>query len=69
MAKGKSRSKTRKSVAKRFKLTAGGKALAASAGRRHLAGSKSRKRKRQLAKTKVVEKCDLGRIKENLLFA
>lgn len=69
MAKGKSRSKTRKSVAKRFKLTAKGKALAASAGRRHLAGSKNRKRKRQLAKTKVIHDSDLKRIKENLLFA
>jgi large subunit ribosomal protein L35 len=69
MAKGKSRSKTRKAVAKRFKITANGKVKAASAGRRHLAGSKNRKRKRQLAKSKVVDERDHGRIKQNLLFA
>jgi large subunit ribosomal protein L35 len=69
MAKGKSRSKTRKSVAKRFKITANGKVKASRAGRRHLAASKNRKRKRQLAKPKLVDERDHGRIKENLLFA
>jgi large subunit ribosomal protein L35 len=67
MAKGKSRSKTRKAVAKRFKITANGKVKCSSAGRRHLAGSKNRKRK--LAMSKVVSVSDHGRIKENLLFA
>ena len=40
--------KTKKSVAKRFKLTARGKVLRTSAGRRHLAQSKNPKRRRNL---------------------
>lgn len=40
--------KTRKSVAKRFKRTATGKILHGKPGRRHLAASKNRKRKRHL---------------------
>ena len=40
--------KTKKSVAKRFKVTAGGKVLRASAGKRHLAQTKSPKRRRNL---------------------
>ena len=40
--------KTKKSVAKRFKITAGGKVLRSSAGRRHLAQSKNPKRRRSL---------------------
>ena len=63
------RSKTRKAVAKRFKVTASGKVLRAHAGRRHLMSSKSAKRKRNLAKAAVVDKTDDGRIKLNLPFA
>ena len=44
------RRKTKKAVAKRFKITATGKILTSQSGRRHLAGSKNRKRKRHLAK-------------------
>ena len=46
------RRKTKKAVAKRFKVTGTGKVLASQSGRRHLAGSKNRKRKRHLAKMK-----------------
>ena len=63
------RSKTRKSVAKRFKITAKGKVLRAQASRRHLLSSKSAKRKRQMAKAQVVDVTDVRRIKANLPFA
>lgn len=62
------RSKTRKSVAKRFKVTAGGKVLRSQASRRHLLSSKSAKRKRQMAKSQVVDQTDVRRIKANLPF-
>ena len=44
--------KTKKSVAKRFKKTARGKILHPRPGKSHLATSKSRKRKRQLGKSR-----------------
>ena len=63
------RSKTRKSVSKRFKITAKGKVLRTRAGRRHLAECKSAKRKRQLAKPALVHDSESARVKECLLFA
>ena len=63
------RRKTKKSVAKRFKITARGKVLRGHASRRHLLSSKSAKRKRHLAKSSVVDKTDEARIKANLPFA
>ncbi len=63
------RSKTRKSVAKRFKVTATGKVLRTRGGRRHLLQSKSAKRKRRLAKSVLVHETDSARIKANLPFA
>ena len=63
------RSKTRKSVAKRFKITATGKVLRSHASRRHLLASKKAKRKRHLAKSGLVDTTDLKRIKANLPFA
>ena len=62
------RRKTKKAVAKRFKMTATGKVLRAHAGRRHLLQSKNAKRKRQLAKNELTDKTDEARIKENLPF-
>jgi large subunit ribosomal protein L35 len=62
------RRKTKKAVAKRFKVTATGKVLRSRAGRRHLLASKSAKRKRQLAKTTSVDVTDTHRVKENLPF-
>ncbi|MFL6545870.1 MAG: 50S ribosomal protein L35, partial [Candidatus Udaeobacter sp.] len=44
------RSKTRKSVAKRFKITARGKVMRAHSARRHLLSAKNAKRKRRLSK-------------------
>jgi large subunit ribosomal protein L35 len=63
------RSKTRKSVAKRFKVTATGKVLRTRGGRRHLLQCKSAKRKRKLAKSVLVHETDSARIKANLPFA
>jgi len=63
------RRKTKKAVAKRFKVTGTGKVLRSQASRRHLLQSKSAKRKRQLAKSALVHETDLARIKENLPFA
>ncbi|NDB10601.1 MAG: 50S ribosomal protein L35 [Betaproteobacteria bacterium] len=62
------RSKTKKSVAKRFKLTATGKVVRSKAGRRHLLQSKSSKRKRKLGKQVVVDDTDVARVKANLPF-
>ena len=63
-----SRSKTRKAVAKRFKITARGKVLRAQSSRRHLLGLKRAKRKRQLGKMARVDKTDEARVKLNLPF-
>jgi len=69
MPKSIARSKTRKAVAKRFKITANGKILRAHASRRHLLSAKNAKRKRQLSKAGLVDKTDVARIKANLPFA
>lgn len=65
---GVSKAKTRKAVAKRFKVTASGKVKANKAGRRHLAASKNRKRKRNLAMPKVLDAVDAKGVKESLPF-
>jgi large subunit ribosomal protein L35 len=63
------RSKTRKSVSKRFKITGTGKVRRQHASRRHLLSSKSAKRKRHMAKSAEVHKTDTARIKANMPFA
>ena len=65
----KSTAKTKKAVAKRFKLTAKGKLKRAQAGKRHLAASKNRKRKRQLSGTEYVSDSDTKRMKVCLPFS
>jgi large subunit ribosomal protein L35 len=60
--------KTRKAVAKRFKITATGKVLRPHAGRRHLLGSKNAKRRRRLRSAGLVDPTDAYRITQNLLF-
>ncbi len=60
--------KTRKAVAKRFKITATGKVMRSRAGKRHLLQSKSAKRRRGLGGTVVTDKTDVYRIKQNLPF-
>jgi large subunit ribosomal protein L35 len=64
-----SRRKTKKAVAKRFKITGTGKVMRHRASMRHLLSSKSSKRKRHLGKAVVLDKTDEKRIKENLPFA
>jgi large subunit ribosomal protein L35 len=61
--------KTKKSAAKRFKITANGKVLRNSAGRRHLAQGKSPKRRRRLRGSTAVHSTDEYRIKQNLPFS
>ncbi|VVM06286.1 50S ribosomal protein L35 [Methylacidimicrobium tartarophylax] len=69
MPKAIARRKTKKSVVKRFKVTARGKVVAHRAGRRHLASSKNRKRMRRLGKAKVVRGEDVGHVRDSLPFA
>ena len=64
-----SRSKTRKAVSKRFKITGTGKVMRQHASRRHLLSSKSGKRKRHMSKSTEVDKTDTARIKLNMPFA
>ncbi len=54
--------KTKKSAAKRFWKTASGKVAFMKAGRRHLLGSKGRKRKRSLRKGSIVCAADERRM-------
>lgn len=61
--------KTRKSVVKRFKLTASGKVLFRGAGRRHLLQGKGPKRRRSLRKASLLGPTDVYRIKQNLPFS
>lgn len=61
--------KTRKAVAKRFKITGTGKVLRSRAGRRHLLASKSAKRRRSLGSAKLVDPTDVYRITQNLPFS
>jgi large subunit ribosomal protein L35 len=61
--------KTRKAVAKRFKITASGKVMRSRAGKRHLLSTKSPKRRRSLGTSKLVDETDVYRIKQNLPFS
>jgi large subunit ribosomal protein L35 len=60
--------KTKKSVAKRFKITARGKVLRSHAGKRHLLQGKASKRRRRLGAGALVDKTDEYRIKQNMPF-
>ena len=58
--------KTKKSVAKRFKITGTGKVMRSHAGKRHLLQGKNSKRRRRLGKSTVIDKTDAYRIIQNL---
>lgn len=58
--------KTKKSAAKRFKLTANGKVKFARPGKGHLLSSKSRKRKRNLRHANVLSDADTPRFRAML---
>jgi large subunit ribosomal protein L35 len=61
--------KTKKSVAKRFKITAGGKVMRPHAGKRHLLQTKKPKRRRGLGRWTEVDPTDAYRIFQNLPFS
>ncbi|HJM64675.1 MAG: 50S ribosomal protein L35 [Roseibacillus sp.] len=69
MARAAGKAKTRKAVAKRFKVTGSGKVLRRKQGKRHLLQKKSRKRKRNLGKATLVSDADLKNVKANLPFS
>lgn len=60
------RKKTKKSVAKRFKVTANGKVKYAHAGSGHLLACKTRKRKRNLRRAALLSKPEAVRVKAML---
>lgn len=61
--------KTRKAIAKRFKITATGKVKRNRPGKRHLLTSKSPKRRRRLGTATLVADGDMARIKLNMPFS
>ena len=68
MPKSIARRKTKKSVAKRIKVTATGKLMRRKPGLRHLASTKNAKRKRNLGKDAQAHKTMVARVKECLPF-
>lgn len=66
MSKNAGLAKTRKSVSKRFKITASGKILRRKKGKRHLLQNKNRKRKRNLGKVALVHETDAAAVKANM---
>jgi large subunit ribosomal protein L35 len=62
------RRKTKKSASKRLKITATGKIMRRKPGLRHLASSKSSKRKRKLGKDGEVHETMVKRMKACLPF-
>ena len=68
MARTAGKAKTRKSVAKRFKVTGTGKILRRKQGKRHILTKKSRKRKRSLGKAVLVDETNVKSIRENMPF-
>jgi large subunit ribosomal protein L35 len=61
--------KTRKSVAKRFKITGTGKVMRAHAGRRHLLSTKNAKRRRRLRSSTEIDPTDAYRVTQSLPFS
>ena len=60
--------KTKKGAAKRFRLTASGKAKRSRAFKRHILTTKSTKRKRHLDMESLVHPTDMGRIRAMLPY-
>ena len=57
------KTKTHKGATKRCKLTATGKVMSSRAGKGHLASCKTRKRKRNLRGTALLDKSEQARVK------
>ena len=68
MARTAGKAKTRKGVAKRFKVTGTGKILRRKQGKRHLNRRKNAKRMRRLGQSALAAKCDVKNIKMDLPF-
>jgi large subunit ribosomal protein L35 len=64
----KSKLKTHKGAAKRFKLTASGKLMRRHAFARHILTSKATKRKRKLAQSVMVSSADAAAIRAMLPY-
>jgi large subunit ribosomal protein L35 len=60
--------KTRKSLAKRVKITKNKKILRSQSGRRHLLSGKSKKRKRRLKKKDLVSSAQRKLVKRGLPY-
>lgn len=69
MSKKTGSAKTRKAVAKRFKVTGSGKIKRFRQGKRHLLQSKNRKRKRRLRTGTLVAEVDAPSVHRNLPFS
>ncbi len=61
--------KTKKAAAKRFKITATGKVMRYGAGKRHLNGHKSSKRKRFLARNRAISETHAHHITDVMPFS
>jgi large subunit ribosomal protein L35 len=61
--------KTKKSIAKRFRITATGKVMHSSPGRRHLLSSKNAKRRRRLSKVAQLSKREAHKVILSLPFS
>lgn len=61
--------KTKKSAAKRFKVTGSGKISRSKQGRRHLLSHKTSKRKRNLRQGGLVSESDFKRVKLIIPYA
>ena len=60
--------KTKKSIAKRFKISGSGKLIRRSPGMRHLLRKKSRKQKRRLGQAKLVSETHTDSFRKSMPF-
>ncbi len=68
MANRAGKAKTRKSVAKRFKVTGSGRILRRKQGKRHILRRKNAKRRRRLGQAALVAPCDEKNVKAEMPF-
>ncbi len=61
--------KTNRGAAKRFKVTGKGKIVYSKAYGSHILTKKSRKRKRSLRKSDIIDKADVARVKRLIPYA
>jgi large subunit ribosomal protein L35 len=65
----KSKLKTHRGAAKRFKITATGKIIRSHSGKRHLMGAKASNRMRRLKKLTQVDASDAPKVRRMLPYA